>query len=171
MLHPNARRILLDPEDHQKLLQWLADPDSCALERRRVTALLMSHAGNSITQIEKSGVLSRKSIGLLLDRFEALGVEAVRDRDRPGRTSMVTEDIKRFIAQKISDGTEAWNASTLSEAIEQEKGISILPATLILQLKQMGLKWQRSRYVVVGQKDFEQYQEVKSAIETLKRGP
>lgn len=171
MLHPNARRILLDPEDHQKLLKWLADPDSCALERRRVTALLMSHAGNSITQIEKSGVLSRKSIGLLLDRFEVLGVEAVRDRDRPGRTSMVTEDIKRFIAQKISDDTTAWNASTLSEAIEQEKGISILPATLILQLKQMGLKWQRSRYVVIGQKDFEQYQEVKSGIETLKRGP
>lgn len=170
MLHPNARRIILDPEDHQKLLNWLADPHSCALERRRVTALLMSHAGNSITQIEKTGVLTRKSVGLLLDRFEVMGVEAVRDRDRPGRTSMVTEDIKRFIARKISEDTEAWNASTLSEAIEQEKGISILPCTLMLQLKNMGLKWQRSRYVVAGKKDFERYQEVKAATEVQKRG-
>lgn len=171
MLHHNARRILLDPEDHQTLLKWLTEKDRCGLERRRITALLMSHAGNSITQIEKTGVLSRKSIGLLLDRFETQGLGAIKDWDRPGRTSMVSEDIKRFIAQKISDETVAWNASTLSEAIQAEKGVDIPSWALLTQLKKMGLKWQRSRYVVVGKKDFEQYQEVKTATETLKRGP
>lgn len=170
MSHPNARRIQLDGEDHHKLLKWLADPDSCALERRRITALLMSHAGNSITQIEKSGVLTRKSIGILLTRFEEMGLQAVQDWDRPGRASIVTEDIKRFIARKISDDTTAWNACTLSEAIQEEKGVEIQSWALIAQLKKMGLKWQRSRYVVSGKKDFEQYQDVKSATEVLKGG-
>lgn len=170
MSRPPSRYIQLSEAQHQHLLTQLKHRDTGALETRRIMALLMSHAGSSIAIIERSGILSRKTLGLLLERFATQGVECVLERVHPGRSSAFTPEMQALVLQWVTADEQVWNCATLSEALQRETGVLLQPDALRLQLRKLNLSWQRTRYVVAGQPDPGVKALYDQHFEVLKRG-
>ena len=121
-------------------------------------------------QIEKTKLLTRKSVARLFDLFEEKGVESVDERDHPGPISKVTREMRAWIYEQVTNAVEICNASTLSESLEKKFEIYIRPNTLLLHLHDMNISWQRTRYIVSGTPDPEYHSQVSEGLPTLKRG-
>lgn len=114
---------------------------------------------------------NRVSIGRDFDRWQERGLEGLADGAAPGYPPRVTEEVRAFLGEKLSEEERTWNATQLAEAVEEVFGVGVTPETIRQHLLAMGFRWQRTRYVPSRPPDPEQERKARSELEELKRGP
>jgi transposase len=73
-------------------------------------------------------------------------LEGLADGSAPGNPPRVTEEVKLFLKEKLSE-ERTWNASQLAEAVEGRFGVKVTPEAIRQHLLTMGYRWKRTRYV------------------------
>ncbi len=112
---------------------------------------------------------SRASVGRDLDRFEEQGFEGLFDGVAPGNPPRITEQMRTFMEEKLSE-ERTWNATQLAEALEEEFGLVVTPEAVRQHLHTMGYSWKRTRYAPNKASDPEAEREAREELEALKRG-
>lgn len=113
---------------------------------------------------------SSQSIGRDLDRWGERGVEGLADGSAPGRAPRVTEPMRAFMEQRLSE-KRTWNATQLAEALKENFGLGLTPEAVRQHLLSMGYSWKRTRYAPAKEPDPEEQREAKEELEELKKGP
>jgi transposase len=114
--------------------------------RLRAQVLRLSHRQNTVGQISSYTGRSQASICRDFDRWQDRGFEGLADGSAPGNPPRVTEEVKAFLKEKLSE-ERTWNASQLAEAVEECFGVKVTPEAIRQHLLAMGYRWKRTRYV------------------------
>ncbi|WP_139204261.1 helix-turn-helix domain-containing protein, partial [Azotobacter beijerinckii] len=77
----------LSDTDLQALMEAYVHAEKPAL-RRRAHAIVLSHKRYSINQISDILAVTRETVSLWFDAWEADGLEGLRDKARPGRPAV-----------------------------------------------------------------------------------
>lgn len=157
-------------EDVTALRRLLLSSTPLPCERKRYFALWHAQQGLSARQIEQLGLMSADRVGRTIQSYREGGLDALKERVHPGRTSRLTPDILADVQQQLRSGERTWNARTLREYIAQKHGVIIGRTALRTQLHHAGMSWQRTRYVVAGQADPQEKAEFKADLEAVKKG-
>lgn len=114
---------------------------------------------------------NRVSIGRDFDRWQERGLEGLADGTAPGYPPRITEEVRAFLDQKLSEEERTWNATQLAEVVQEHFGIRVTPETIRQHLLAMGYRWKRTRYVPSRPPDPEEERKARADLEELKRGP
>jgi transposase len=131
--------------------------------------LRLSHRGSNIQAISAYTGRSRASVGRDLDRWEERGFEGLFDVAAPGNPPRITEEVRIFMEEKLSE-ERTWNATQLAEVLREGFGVEVTPEAVRQHLRSMGYSWKRTRYVPNKAPDPEQEREAREELEGLKRG-
>ncbi len=104
-----------------------------------------------------------------LDRWEERGFEGLADGTAPGNPRRVTEEVRAFMEEKLSED-RTWNASQLAEQIEGHFGVVVTSEAVRQHLNAMGYSWKRTRYVPSKPADPEEERRAREELEGLKKG-
>lgn len=139
-------------------------------ERKRYLALWHVVQGQTPAQIAALGLMSAKSVRLQIHQYQQGGLDALKERVHPGRTSVLTPEIIANVRQQIAAGRHVWNSRSLVAYVFERYGVTVGRTAMRTQLHHAGLSWQRTRLVVAGQADPETKAAFKTDLEALKRG-
>ena len=117
------------------------------------------------------GIMSAPSVRQIIHTYRKGGLNALKERVHPGRTSLLTPEILTAIQHEIDQGQQTWNSRTLAEYISEKFGVTLGRTALRGQLHHLGMSWQRTRYVVAGQADPQEKEAFKTDLEAVKKGP
>jgi transposase len=166
---PTSRFIHLKPEEDTRLRKIEQDPYLKPKVRLRAQVLRLSHRQSSVEQIAAYTGRSPTSIGRDFERWEQHGFEGLADGSAPGNPPRVTEEVKLFLKNKLSE-ERTYNASQLAEAVEGRFGIKVTPEAIRQHLLAMGYRWKRTRYVPSHPPDPEEELKAKQDLKRLKKG-
>jgi transposase len=121
---------------------------------RRMLALASALAGASREDAARQAGMDRQSLRDWVHRFNAEGIEGLRDRPHTGRPSRLSEgqmaacravvlrgpDIER-------DGLSSWTAKDLCRIVEQRYKVGYSDNGMLKLLKSLDLSWQKTRPV------------------------
>jgi transposase len=113
---------------------------------------------------------SSQSVGRDLDRWRERGIEGLADGSPPGRAPRVTEEMRVFMEERLSE-ERTWNATQLAEALAESFGLGLTPEAVRQHLLSMGYSWKRTRYAPAKDPDPEEEREARKELEELKKGP
>ena len=131
-----------------------------ALARRerdgRVSARLLALAnaldGMSRDQAARAAGMDRQTLRDWVHRYNAAGVEGLRDRPRPGRPCGLDEGRQAALKALIlrgpkleRDGCVAWRARDLGGLVEARFGVRSGESGMLRPLKGLDLSWQKTR--------------------------
>src|SRR6185312_15245189 len=131
-----------------------------ALARRerdgRVSARLLALAnaldGMSRDQAARAAGMDRQTLRDWVHRYNAEGVEGLRDRPRPGRPCALDEGqqaaLKALVLRGPSlerDGCVAWRARDLCGLVEERFGVRYGESGMLRLLRGLDLSWQKTR--------------------------
>jgi len=131
--------------------------------------LRLSHRGSNLQTLSAYTGRSRASVGRDLDRFEERGFEGLFDGTAPGNPPRITEEMRTFMEEKLSE-ERTWNAAQLAEVLREGFGVEVTPEAVRQHLRSMGYTWKRTRYVPNKPPDPEHEREAREELEGLKRG-
>jgi transposase len=118
--------------------------------------LLWIHEGKPWEEIGKLLGVSVKTVGNWLRRFIVQGLAWLRGQHYRGRgrKSKLTKEQKREVRAWVENGPEAngfscgvWNTAMIAELIWRRFGIRYNPRYLSTLLKQLGLSYQKARFI------------------------
>jgi putative transposase len=133
-----------------------------ALARRgrdgRVSARLLALAnaldGMSREEAARAAGMDRQTLRDWVHRYNAAGVEGLRDRPRPGRPCALDEGRQAALKGLIlrgpkleRDGCVAWRARDLRELVERRFGVRYSESGVRRLLRGLDLSWQKARPV------------------------
>ena len=98
------------------------------------------------------------------------GLDALRERVHSGRRSVLTDDIRADLTSQVAGDERVWTSRSLVEYLREHFGVALGRTALRDQLRQMGMSWQRTRYVVAGQADSLEKEAFKIDLESVKGG-
>ncbi len=138
--------------------------------RLRAQVLRLSYRGSNMAAIASYTGRSPASIGRDFERWEERGMEGLADGTAPGRAPRVTERMKTFMEQRLSE-KRIWNATQLAEALRESFGVEVTPEAVRQHLLSLGYRWKRTRYAPAKEPDPEEEMEAREELEELKKGP
>ena len=133
-----------------------------ALARRerdgRVSARLLALAnaldGMSRDEAARAAGMDRQTLRDWVHRYNAEGVEGLRDRPRPGRPCALDEGRQAALKALVlrgpnlgRDGCVAWRARDLCALVEERFGVRYGESGMLRLLKGLDLSWQKTRPV------------------------
>lgn len=157
-------------QDAEQLERLLFDRDVLPCERKRYFALWHAHLGSSSRQVEALGIMNADSVLKIVALYRQGGLNALKERVHPGRTSVLTPEIIADIEEQIAAGHQVWNSRRLVAYVFERHGVIVGRTAIRTQLHHAGMSWQRTRLVVAGQADPETKAEFKTDLEAVKRG-
>ncbi len=98
------------------------------------------------------------------------GLDALKERVHPGRTSRFTPEIAQDVRTLLAQGDRTWNTRTLSEYLQDRHGVTLKRSALNAQLHRLNTSWQRTRLVVAGEADPQEKQDFEDTLEVAKKG-
>lgn len=116
------------------------------------------------------GILNADSTRRTIHLYRQAGLDALKERVHPGKTSVLTPEIMDDLQQQVNAGQQTWNSRTLVEYVSTTHHIQIARTALRVQLKHAGMSWKRTRLVVAGQADPAQKSSFKVDLESVKKG-
>lgn len=155
---PTLRFIRLEAEEDDRLREIEQDPCLKPKVRLRAQVLRLSNRGVTIEQIAAYTSRSRVSVGRDFDRWEEHGFGGLADEPPPGNPPRLTEEVRTFVRERLSEEEEerTWNATQLAEAIEERFGVRVSAEAVRQHLNSMGYSWKRTRYVPAKEPDPEE---------------
>ncbi len=166
---PPSRYIRLTEQEDARLREIEQAPYFKPKVRLRAQVLRLSHRGSNVRTISAYTGRSRASVGRDLDRFEERGFEGLSDGTAPGNPPRITERMRAFMEEKLSE-ERTWNAAQLAEVLRESFGVEATSEAVRQHLRSMGYSWKRTRYVPNKPPDPEQEREAREELEALKRG-
>ncbi len=137
--------------------------------RLRAQVLRLSNRGSNMEKIASYTGRSPASIARDFDRWTERGLEGLADGVAPGNPPRVTQEMKEYMEQRLSE-ERTWNATQLAEVLKEEFGLMVSPEAVRQHLRSMGYSWKRTRYVPNRAPDPEAEREAREELEALKRG-
>src|ERR687897_3753611 len=131
-----------------------------ALARRerdgRVSARLLALAnaldGMSREAAARAAGMDRQTLRDWVHRYNAEGIEGLRDRPRPGRPCALDEGRQAALKALVlkgpkleRDGCVAWRARDLCALVERRFGVRYGESGMVRLLKGLDLSWQKTR--------------------------
>lgn len=116
------------------------------------------------------GIMTSPRVRRTIHLYKKGGLDALKERVHPGRTSRFTPEIAEDVRTLLSQDDRTWNTRTLSEYIKEKHGVTLQRSALNVQLHRLNMSWQRTRHVVAGQADPQEKQEFKEDLEVIKKG-
>jgi transposase len=117
-----------------------------AVERAQI--VWAAHQGAQAPQIARSLGLDEATVRRWLTRFNAAGMEGLRDQARPGRPSTYTpEEVGEVIAASLTKPEDlglpfgSWTLDRLTAHLNETKGIPIKRSRIGELLQMEGLRW------------------------------
>ena len=119
----------------------------------RIRMILLSSRGYTVPQIAEIFECDEATVRNWIERFEAEGVEGLRDRPRPGRPRLVDAAAREVIQQQVESGPAAagyifgfWTLVTLASHLAACLGLYLSRATLRRVLLALDYRWRRPRH-------------------------
>lgn len=166
---PSSRHIQLTDSEDQKLREIEQGAHFRPKVRLRAQVLRLSNRDMNLSAIASHTGRSRYSISRDLDRFEKRGFEGLVDGKAPGNPARISGEVREYMEGRLSE-RRTWNATQMTEAIEEHFGVVVTSEAVRQHLICMGYSWKRTRYVPSKDPDPEQEREAKEELEELKRG-
>jgi transposase len=166
---PPSRYIRLTEEEDALLREIEQAPYFKPKVRLRAQVLRLSHRGSNMQTISAYTGRSRASIARDLDRFTERGFEGLFDGVAPGNPPRITEQMRTFMEEKLSE-ERTWNATRLAEVLRESFGVEVTPEAIRQHLHSMGYSWKRTRYVPNKLPEPEAEREAREELEELKKG-
>ncbi len=167
---PSARFVRLTPEQDARLREIEQDPLLKPKVRLRAQVLRLSGRGEGVGSIAAHAGRSEASVLRDLARWEERGFEGLADGTAPGNPPRITEEVRAFLGERLSEEQRTWNAPQLAGAVEERFGLAVTPEAVRLRLLEMGYRWKRTRYAPAREPDPEEESEAREELETLKGG-
>jgi transposase len=101
--------------------------------RRRAHAIVLSHKRYSINQISDILAVTRETVSLWFDAWEADGLEGLRDKARPGRPAIYDDRDRERLQALVAEHPH--QIKTVHARLQQETGKSSCTATVKRALK------------------------------------
>jgi transposase len=118
----------------------------------RLLALANALDGMGRDAAARAAGMDRQTLRDWVHRYDAAGVEGLRDRPRPGRPCALDEGRQAALKALIlrgpkleRDGCVAWRASDLRELVERRFGIRYSESGVRRVLRGLDLSWQKTR--------------------------
>src|SRR3982751_4209262 len=119
---------------------------------RRMLALALVLEGASREEAARAAGMDRQTLRDWVHRYNAEGVEGLRDRPRPGRPCALDEGRQAALKGLIlrgpkleRDGCVAWRARDLRELVERRFGVRYSESGVRRLLRGLDLSWQTAR--------------------------
>ncbi len=159
----------MTPEEDARLREIEQDAHLKPKVRLRAQVLRLSGRGEGVGSIVSYTGRSEASVLRDLGRWEQRGFEGLADGTAPGNPSRVTEEVRAFVQERLSE-ERTWNASQLAEQIGGRFGVVVGAEAVRQHLLKMGYRWKRTRYVPGKPPDPEEEREAREELEGLKGG-
>ena len=120
----------------------------------RLLALATALDGMSRDAAARAAGMDRQTLRDWVHRYNAEGVEGLRDRHRPGRPCALDEGQQAALKALVlkgpklgRDGCVAWRARDLCGLVERRFGVRYSETGMLRLLKGLDLSWQKARPV------------------------
>src|SRR6185369_16214118 len=121
---------------------------------RRMLALALVLEGSSREDAARAAGMDRQTLRDWVHRYNAEGIEGLRDRPRPGRPCGLDEGRQAALKALIlrgprleRDGCVAWRARDLRGLVERRFGVRYSESGVRRLLRGLDLSWQKARPV------------------------
>ena len=105
--------------------------------RRRAHAIVLSHQGHTINHICKILSVTRETVSLWFDAWEAQGLEGLRDKPRTGRPAIYTDSEQERLRALAEEQPHQLKA--VQARLQQETGKRSSTMTVKRALKKSGV--------------------------------
>ena len=119
-----------------------------ARRRDRARICWLSHGGQPVAAIKDDVGVADGTVRLWITRFNARGLDGLRDRRRGGRPPTYTpEQVGELVAASLSDPQDlglpfaSWTLDRLATYLQEEKGIAIKRSRIGEILPADGVRW------------------------------
>ena len=120
----------------------------------RLLALANALEGLSREEAARLAGMTGQTLSDWVHRYNAEGVEGLRDRSRPGRPCALGEGQQAALKALVlkgpkleRDGCVAWRARDLCDVVERRFGVRYGESGMLRLLKGLDLSWQKARPV------------------------
>lgn len=120
--------------------------------RARLLALANALDGMSREEAARTAGMDRQTLRDWVHRYNAAGIEGLRDRPRAGRPCRLGEGQQATLKALVlrgpkleRDGCAAWRARDLRDLVERRFGVSYSEAGMLRLLHGLDLSWQKAR--------------------------
>lgn len=127
-------------------------------QTRRLLALAAIYDGGSRTQAAKIGGVGLQIVRDWVVRFNAEGPSGLVNRKAPGKTPLLSTEIRAALARAVEagpkpylDGVVRWRLDDLGQWLWEEHGVSVSRQTLGRELRAMGYRKLSARPQAYGQ--------------------
>lgn len=149
-------------------------PDLRLRERARIIRLL--HQGRQHQEVADLLAISIGQVYYWHKRWRQEGVDGLSDKQRPGRPSIGTEQVRAEIEklletdpQELGYAFTVWNAPRLLAYLEQEQGIRMHENTLRNLLSQMDYVYRRPKHDLANLQDADAKAAAQELLDDLKK--
>jgi transposase len=130
---PRSRYVFPLPKSSQEALQNIYKTHPDFSYRQRAHAILLSHKGHNLKQLQDILEVDRDTLSQWLNRFEMSGVDGLQDLPRSGRPPIYTPDEIQQLKTLVDD--EPRQIKRAKAALETATGKSSCIQTLKRILK------------------------------------
>jgi len=172
---PRASTLLkLTKEQELALRSEIKGGDGRAVRRAQVVRLLSQGLG--ATEIGKLLGISNSAVHKIRNAFRRDGLEALRDKPRPGRPSKADANYVACLKAAVSKSPRdfgyifsCWTLARLREHLGRQCKIWLSPPQLSRLLRRHGIVYRRPRHVMAHLRDQTEYDEKKALLAFLKK--
>jgi transposase len=133
-------------------LRRLARQESNGRVACRLLALANALAGRSREKAAGRAGMDRQTLRDWVIRFNAEGVEGLRDRPKSGRPTWLDDGQLATLRALVlrgpdpeRDGVSTWRAKDLCRLVEERFGVTYTENGMLRVLHELGLSWQKTR--------------------------
>lgn len=174
MNHTRSIRSLTTEEI--KAIKRSMRSDRDAQFRVRANAVWLSHQGYKVEEIAKILDRHRNSIISWLDRYEAHGLEGLRNALRNGRPPKAGPAFQEILVQTVKSPPHnlgysftTWSAGRLVDHMAKQTGIRISEIQLRRLLRKNGIVFRKPKHDLKAKQDPALYSQKKELLEFVKK--
>ena len=141
-------------DDERRVLQGLARTEVGRVSER-IRMVLLSGRGYPVPQIAAIFECDEATVRTWLGRFEADGIDGLRDRPRSGRPPTADAGAREAIGRAIDQAPSAcgylagyWTVAMLAAHLLAGHGVALSRTTVRRALRALGFRWRRPRHAL-----------------------
>jgi transposase len=161
----------------QKALSELIRRENDARVVRRAQMVRLSATGMTTPQIAAMWDVNDQTVRRTLRRFEAEGIEGLRDKPRKGRPAKKTERYIALLREAVQTSPRelgypfsSWTLERLREHLALQTGIRLHPNSLSRIMAENDIVYRRPKHSMEHLRDPAEYNEKQAILDFLKRG-
>ena len=145
------KRIALRNDINSSLIRASAKKEKCAKVCRRLLAIAALHDGCSRHEAEQIACLTPNVFRIWIKRFNAFGIEGIRDHKSTGRPVKLNTCVRKSLKDKVmngpstTEGLARYRIVDLQEFLKNEHNITMTKSGIWYTLQNLDLSWKTGR--------------------------